>query len=450
MTRLEIGDVLENRYRIDRPIARGGMSTVYRCVDMRLGRAVAAKVMDERYSDDPVFIKRFSREARAMARLQHPNLVAIHDFSADGEPIYLIMELIDGGTLRELLAEGGPFPVQAAASTLRNVLRGLEEVHSTGLIHRDIKPDNVLITSHHRVKVGDFGLVRATNAEATSDMIVGTVSYLAPEQVTGEEITPASDVYSAGIVLFELLTGTVPFSGDTPLAHATARLDSDVPAPSSRISGVPKLVDALVATATARDPRERFADAGEFLEALDDVCRELDLPDVTIPVPRNAAAARTAQAPTDFSGTGATEIFEPTRSIPQGETEHLDGGPTEVIPPQRLSFETKLDLPQAGAAPEPEPQSLSRPQAQPYSATEPPLEPFGPAAASAPAPVPAPVPEQPVQSAHEEPAERPLTNRNPLSLVLYLVVVAIAVGAVAIGGWWFGSSLYGMTPNLWI
>ena len=294
MTRLEIGDVLEDRYRIDRPIARGGMSTVYRCVDMRLGRAVAAKVMDERYCDDPIFIKRFSREARAMARLQHPNLVAIHDFSADGEPIYLIMELIDGGTLRELLAEGGPFPVQAATSTLRNVLRGLEEVHSTGLIHRDIKPDNVLITSHHRVKVGDFGLVRATNAEATTNMIVGTVSYLAPEQVTGEEITPASDVYSAGIVLFELLTGTVPFSGDTPMAHATARLNSDVPAPSSRISGVPKLVDALVATATARDPRERFADAGEFLDAIEDICRELDLPTVTIPVPRNAAAARTA------------------------------------------------------------------------------------------------------------------------------------------------------------
>ena len=444
MTRLEIGDVLENRYRIDRPIARGGMSTVYRCVDMRLGRAVAAKVMDERYSDDPVFIKRFSREARAMARLQHPNLVAIHDFSADGEPIYLIMELIDGGTLRELLAEGGPFPVQAATSTLRNVLRGLEEVHSTGLIHRDIKPDNVLITSHHRVKVGDFGLVRATNAEATTNMIVGTVSYLAPEQVTGEEITPASDVYSAGIVLFELLTGTVPCSGDTPMAHATARLSSDVPAPSSRISGVPKLVDALVATATARDPRERFSDAGEFLEALDDVGRELDLPDVTIPVPRNAAAARTAQAPTDFSGTGATEIFEPTRSISQDETEHLDGGPTEVIPPQRLSFETKLDMPQAGAAPGPQPQP------QPYSTAESPLEPFAPAAASAPPPVPASVPEQPVHSAQEEPAERPLTNRNPLSLVLFLLVVAIAVGAVAIGGWWFGSSLYGMTPNLWI
>jgi len=246
MTRLEIGDVLEDRYRIDRPIARGGMSTVYRCVDMRLGRQVAAKVMDERYDDDPIFIKRFSREARAMARLQHPNLVAIHDFSADGEPVYLIMELIDGGTLRELLAEGGPLTVPAALSTLRSVLQGLTEVHSTGLIHRDIKPDNVLITSHHRVKLGDFGLVRATNAQATSNMIVGTVSYLAPEQVTGEDITPATDVYSAGIVLFELLTGTVPFSGDTPIAHATARLYDDVPAPSTRAEGVPKLVDALM------------------------------------------------------------------------------------------------------------------------------------------------------------------------------------------------------------
>ncbi|ERS56547.1 MULTISPECIES: serine/threonine-protein kinase [unclassified Corynebacterium] len=436
MTRLEIGDVLEDRYRIDRPIARGGMSTVYRCVDMRLGRQVAAKVMDERYDDDPVFIKRFSREARAMARLQHPNLVAIHDFSADGEPIYLIMELIDGGTLRELLAEGGPLTVPAALSTLRSVLQGLTEVHSTGLIHRDIKPDNVLITSHHRVKLGDFGLVRARNAQATSNMIVGTVSYLAPEQVTGEDITPATDVYSAGIVLFELLTGTVPFSGDTPIAHATARLYADVPAPSTRGEDVPKLVDALVATATARDPRERFADAGEFLDALEDICRELDLPTVTIPVPRNAAAARTAQTPTDYSGIGATDVFEPTRTIPQGATEHLDGGPTEVIPPepdpQQPDFETRLDVPKAPVDDYPGP---------------------------APAPVPAPAPaagvgaaaaQPPAQAAEEEPAERPLTNRHPASLLVFLLAVVVATGAVAISGWWFGSSYYEGTPSLWV
>jgi len=433
---LEIGDVLEDRYRIDRPIARGGMSTVYRCVDMRLGRQVAAKVMDERYDDDPVFIKRFSREARAMARLQHPNLVAIHDFSADGEPIYLIMELIDGGTLRELLAEGGPLTVPAALSTLRSVLQGLTEVHSTGLIHRDIKPDNVLITSHHRVKLGDFGLVRARNAQATSNMIVGTVSYLAPEQVTGEDITPATDVYSAGIVLFELLTGTVPFSGDTPIAHATARLYADVPAPSTRGEDVPKLVDALVATATARDPRERFADAGEFLDALEDICRELDLPTVTIPVPRNAAAARTAQTPTDYSGIGATDVFEPTRTIPQGATEHLDGGPTEVIPPepdpQQPDFETRLDVPKAPVDDYPGP---------------------------APAPVPAPAPaagvgaaaaQPPAQAAEEEPAERPLTNRHPASLLVFLLAVVVATGAVAISGWWFGSSYYEGTPSLWV
>ncbi|ERS41611.1 MULTISPECIES: protein kinase [Corynebacterium] len=451
MTRLEIGDVLEDRYRIDRPIARGGMSTVYRCVDMRLGRQVAAKVMDERYDDDPIFIKRFSREARAMARLQHPNLVAIHDFSADGEPVYLIMELIDGGTLRELLAEGGPLTVPAALSTLRSVLQGLTEVHSTGLIHRDIKPDNVLITSHHRVKLGDFGLVRATNAQATSNMIVGTVSYLAPEQVTGEDITPATDVYSAGIVLFELLTGTVPFSGDTPIAHATARLYDDVPAPSTRAEGVPKLVDALVATATARDPRERFADAGEFLDAIEDICRELDLPTVTIPVPRNAAAARTAQTPTDYSGIGATDVFEPTRTIPQGATEHLDGGPTEVIPPEpepdppQPDFETRLDVPQAPPDDSPEP-------------------PLAPAPAPSPAPVPAPgsameagagaaahSPAQPpAQAAEEEPAERPLTNRHPASLLVFLLAVAVATGAVAISGWWFGSSYYEGTPSLWV
>lgn len=433
---MEIGDVLEDRYRIDRPIARGGMSTVYRCVDMRLGRQVAAKVMDERYDDDPVFIKRFSREARAMARLQHPNLVAIHDFSADGEPIYLIMELIDGGTLRELLAEGGPLTVPAALSTLRSVLQGLTEVHSTGLIHRDIKPDNVLITSHHRVKLGDFGLVRARNAQATSNMIVGTVSYLAPEQVTGEDITPATDVYSAGIVLFELLTGTVPFSGDTPIAHATARLYADVPAPSTRGEDVPKLVDALVATATARDPRERFADAGEFLDALEDICRELDLPTVTIPVPRNAAAARTAQTPTDYSGIGATDVFEPTRTIPQGATEHLDGGPTEVIPPepdpQQPDFETRLDVPKAPVDDYPGP---------------------------APAPVPAPAPaagvgaaaaQPPAQAAEEEPAERPLTNRHPASLLVFLLAMVVATGAVAISGWWFGSSYYEGTPSLWV
>ncbi|OFT63477.1 protein kinase [Corynebacterium sp. HMSC05E07] len=413
MTRLNVGDILEGRYRIDQPIARGGMSTVYRCVDMRLGRAVAAKVMDERYHDDPVFVTRFEREARAMAQLSHPNLVGVHDFSADGLPIYLIMELITGGTLRELLAERGPMPPHAAAGVMHSVLAGLSEVHDAGLVHRDIKPDNVLITNTHRVKVGDFGLVRSARAEHdSSGHIVGTVSYLSPEQVTGADITPASDVYSAGIVLFELLTGTVPFSGETPLAHATARVHADVPAPSSRIEGVPMLFDALVATATARHPAERFADAGEFLDALDDVSRELQLPAFTVPIPHNSAAARTAAVPTDFGGAGNTRVFDATSAIetPRVETPVYDGP----------SYETRVEPP------------LAPPPAAPHTAPPAPVdEPYAP------------------PGAIEEPEERPLSNRSAVALIGFLILVGLATLAVAVAAWWFGSGEYGTWPILW-
>ncbi|MGV0421285.1 protein kinase domain-containing protein [Corynebacterium simulans] len=451
MTRLEVGDILEDRYRVDRPIARGGMSTVYRCVDMRLGRAVAAKVMHEHYQDDPAFVKRFEREARAMAQLQHPNLVGVHDFSSDGVPIFLIMELITGGTLRELLAERGPMPAHAAAAVMRPMLMGLDEVHRAGLVHRDIKPDNVLITAQNRVKVGDFGLVRSAAAERGSSQIIGTVSYLSPEQVTGEPITAASDVYSAGIVLFELLTGSVPFRGATPLEHAQARLQADVPAPSSRIAGVPKLFDALVATATAREKAERFADAGEFLDALDDVTRELALPDFTVPVPRNAAAARTAEQPTDFSGTGATHVFDATTALesPAPQPRPAEEEPvTEYVPqqPQRapLSFETRADTP---AAPRPAAYP-SQTRIDPYAGQVPPTPQTPPTPMPQQAPAPAPQPRNQLSRiAEEEPEERRETNRSVFSLLLFLALVALATVAVAIGGWWFGSGNYGFLPQ---
>ena len=277
------------------------MATVYRCVDARLGREVAAKVMHEQYVHDEVFRERFRREARAMAQLSHPNLVNVYDFSASGGEVFLIMELITGGTLRELLAERGPMPPHAAASVMRGMLTGLAVAHAKGMVHRDIKPDNVLIDASSRVKLSDFGLVRAA-AETTqsTDQIVGTVAYLSPEQVDGGALTAASDVYSAGIVLFELLTGRTPFGGETPLAHAYARLHDDVPAPSSLIAGVPKLFDELVATATARNPHDRFHDAAEFLAALDDVAGELRLPAYTVPAPHNSAAHRAAEHPTSF------------------------------------------------------------------------------------------------------------------------------------------------------
>ena len=439
MTRLEVGDILEQRYRIDRPIARGGMSTVYRCVDLRLGRAVAAKVMHERYVDDPVFLTRFQREARAMAQLNHPNLVGIHDFSADGEPIFLIMDLITGGTLRELVAERGPMPAHAATAAMRAMLQGLAVVHERNMIHRDIKPDNILIDADHQVKLGDFGLVRASSSHtATSDSIVGTVSYLSPEQVTGEEITPASDVYSAGIVLFELLTDSVPFSGDTPLSHALARLDNDVPTTSSRIEGVPQLFDELVATATAREPEDRFSDAAEFLTALDDVAQELQLPAFTVPLPQNAAAARTAAQPTNMSGVGATEIFQPTGIIDNPAA--ADQSPaTEIMstnPPRRepLSFETRFD---PAVSAQPSPATAAMPPAPGFPA---------PNAAPVPAPNPQPAP----QAATTEPEARTLSNRSPWKLALWLAVVTSLTIAIAVGGWWFGSGNYGIIPPLFV
>lgn len=410
MAQLAVGDVFDDRYRIDHPIARGGMSTVYRCVDLRLGRAVAAKVLDEKYLSDPVFRQRFRREARAMAQLTHPNLVNVYDFGSDGDHLFLVMELITGGTLRELIAERGPMPPHAAAAVMRSVLTGLSVAHAAGLVHRDIKPDNVLISADHRVKLADFGLVRAVNAAtATNAQIVGTVAYLSPEQVDGSDITTASDVYSAGIVLFELLTGTTPFAGDTALAHAYQRLEEVVPAPSSRIAGVPPLIDALVATATAQDPADRFADAGEFLAALDDVAAELALPAFTVPVPTNSAANRAAAVPTDI-----TDLMGPA-------TGFIDPAPIDDT--AVLGTETRMDTPRVLPA-------------------EPPL-----AEVAGPTPVPDVIPSSlPPEPEPDTPA--PVSNRSRVGLIVWLTVVVIITIAVAVGAWWFGSGRYGEIPQV--
>lgn len=411
MADLTIGDVLENRYRIEAPIARGGMSTVYRCVDTRLGRLVAAKVMDQRYLDDPIFKDRFRREARSMAQLSHPCLVGVYDFSSDGDNIFLIMELIIGGTLRELLAERGPMPPHAAVAVMRSVLTGLSVAHSAGMVHRDIKPDNVLINADHQVKLADFGLVRAASAsQATSNQIVGTVSYLSPEQVSGDDIGPESDVYSAGIVMFELLTGTTPFSGDNQIAHAYARLDSAVPAPSSMITGIPPLVDALVASATALRPEERFADAAEFLNALDDVAQELRLPDFRVPVPANAAAYRSNEHLTGHFTT--SDLM--TTDLPR-ETEGLF--PIEDASPHTRAFQPITPQPAA---------------------------PIGPVAQRKPDYSPEPVAPQHAPAATHE----PVTNRSKISFVLWLIAVITLATAVALGAWWFGSGRYGEVPQV--
>lgn len=417
------------------------MATVYRCVDARLGREVAAKVMHEQYVHDEVFRERFRREARAMAQLSHPNLVNVYDFSASGGEVFLIMELITGGTLRELLAERGPMPPHAAAAVMRGMLTGLSVAHAKGMVHRDIKPDNVLIDASSRVKLSDFGLVRAA-AETTqsTDQIVGTVAYLSPEQVDGGALTAASDVYSAGIVLFELLTGRTPFSGDTPLAHAYARLRSDVPAPSSLIAGVPKLFDELVATATARNPHDRFHNAAEFLAALDDVASELRLPSYTVPAPRNSAAHRAAEHPTNFGlaagagGAGGAGGAAHQRLFP-GDDAPTRVSPSPARPAQPAPGPTRGQWPAAGAAAGPAP----APAAGPAPAPRPVPGPLSPAAPEAPSSR---------EPASRRPSVNPVSNRSPFGVALYTVFVIIAIVAVALGAWWFGSGMYGEIPEV--
>ncbi len=282
------GILLDGRYLLQGPIATGGMSTVYRGLDTRLDRPVAVKVMDARYAGDQQFLTRFKLEARAAARLSDPGLVAVFDQGMDARHPYLVMELVEGGTLRELLRERGPMPPHAVVAVLRPVLRGLAVAHRGGLVHRDLKPENVLISERGEVKLADFGLVRAVaQAGITStSVILGTAAYLSPEQVSTGDATPRSDVYSLGILTYELLTGTTPFAGDNPLAVAYMRLDQDVTPPSATIDGVPPQFDQLVARATARDAAARYADAAEMAEAVDAVTAELRLPPFRVPAPR--------------------------------------------------------------------------------------------------------------------------------------------------------------------
>ena len=294
-----VGTVLDGRYRVEVMIATGGMSSVYRGLDLRLDRPVALKIMESRYAGDQQFLTRFQREARAVARLKDPGLVAVYDQGIEGRHPFLVMELVEGGTLRELLRERGPMPPHAVAAVLAPVLGGLAVAHAAGLVHRDIKPENVLISDDGGVKIADFGLVRAVaEAKITStSVILGTAAYLSPEQVSTGDASPRSDVYSVGILAYELLTGDTPFTGDSALAVAYQRMDNDVPAPSTVIAGVPTQFDELVLHATARDPAGRYADARDMGEDLEAIVDDLGLPAFRVPAPRNSAqhaAAATA------------------------------------------------------------------------------------------------------------------------------------------------------------
>jgi eukaryotic-like serine/threonine-protein kinase len=264
------GRLLDGRYAVTARLAHGGMATVYLAMDTRLDRQVALKVMHAELARDDEFVRRFIGEAKSVARLSHQNVVAVFDQGSDGPFLYLAMEYVPGRTLKEVLREHGRFPPAAALDIMTGVLDGLAAAHASGIVHRDVKPENVLLTADGRLKVADFGLARAqaTAGHTRAGLLIGTVAYLPPEQVTGDSTGPRSDVYSAGVVLFELLTGRLPFTADTPIAVAYQHVNQDVPAPSTLVPGIPATVDQLVLAATSRDPALRPADAGEFARAV--------------------------------------------------------------------------------------------------------------------------------------------------------------------------------------
>jgi len=397
------GRVLDNRYLIGSRVARGGMATVYEATDLRLDRTVAVKVMHPGLGDDDEFAARFVAEARAAAKLSHPNVVAVFDQGNDDGTVFLAMELIPGHTLRDTIGKEAPLSPARALALLEPVVSALASAHRAGLIHRDVKPENVLIADDGRIKVADFGLAKAVSAttqHTATGVLIGTVSYVAPELVVEGRSDARADVYAVGVILYELLTGTKPHEGETPIQVAYKHVHEDVPAPSRTSPGVPDYVDALVARATARDREQRPADAGVLLHHL-----------------RRVNQAVTSGVRSDRE---LVEDLVPRTHADTAEVLRRQGrGNRDTNPEPWNDAEMAALL----APPREATTTLARPREQ-TTATE------------RPRPVPPPTPPS-------KPTKRPRRRRRgPILLVLALLVAA----AVGSGAWYFGWARYTTTP----
>jgi len=392
-----VGRLLDGRYRIAGRIARGGMAGVYEATDTRLDRTVAVKIMHAGLGDDEAFADRFVREARAAARLSHPNVVAVYDQGYDEDAdgaLYIVMELVPGHTLRDTITKESPMPPQRALALMEPVLSALGSAHRAGLVHRDVKPENVLIaevpsSGTSQIKVADFGLAKAVSADtqhtATKGVLIGTVSYLAPELVVEGRADARADVYAAGVVLYELLTGTKPHAGETPIQVAYKHVHEDVPPPSALVPDLPPYVDALVARATAREPRLRPADASVLLHQVHRVSQALadgvrDDPELTQDLQPTVLVDT---EPDVWDSAEIARIVEP-RATPEPDREHTSAYPRSLPPP-----------------------------------VEPPED-------------------------RVPPAPRRRSRRGPLLLVLALVLALVVAG----GAYWLGWARYTTTPGV--
>ena len=390
-----VGRVLDGRYRVGPAIARGGMATVYEATDLRLDRTVAVKVMHEGLADDEEFVRRFQREARSAARLSHHNVVSVFDTGDDDGTLFLVMEYVPGLTMRDLIRKEAPMSPARVLAVIEPVLAALGAAHQAGILHRDVKPENVLLADDGRVKVADFGLSRAINAEtqhtATGGVLIGTVSYLSPELVVDGRADARADVYAAGVLLYEMLTGHKPHQADTPLQVAWKHVHEDIPAPSLRVPGIPPYVDALVARATSRDPALRPADARVLLHQARRVRNALD-----------HGLSHDDELMSDLTPTGALGLGH----APTGEL------PSQILAPEEVVRE--LDD---------EHDVYDQEQDVPIL---PPRRPAEPAARPAAGP-------------------RPRRSRRGPALLALVLVLALLVG---IGGWWFGVARYTTTPGV--
>ena len=398
------GRLLDGRYRVGDRIARGGMAGVYEATDVRLDRTVAVKVMHPGLGDDDDFAARFVREAKAAARLSHPHVVAVFDQGNDAGTVFLVMELVPGHTLRDVIRKESPMPAARALALIEPVLSALASAHRAGLIHRDIKPENVLIAEDGRVKVADFGLARAVSADtqhtATGGVLIGTVSYLAPELVVEGRADARADVYAVGVMLYELLTGVKPHEGESPIQVAYKHVHEDVPPPSAVAPGLPPYVDALVARATARDRGQRPADAGVLLHQVHRVAQAVaagvrddeDLTADLMPL-RATEPVGDDTEPDPFDSGELATILAPTLAGPV-----LAG--RNAFPPVE-EHTTTLDRPAPSGTPPTSPAQDTRP--------------------------------------------RPRRSRKGPLLMLLALLLAVGVG---VGAWWFGWARYTQTPSV--
>ncbi|SDZ10899.1 Stk1 family PASTA domain-containing Ser/Thr kinase [Herbiconiux ginsengi] len=387
-----IGRLIDGRYQVRSRIARGGMATVYLATDLRLERQVAIKIMHGHLADDAVFKERFVQEARSAARLAHPNVVNVFDQGQDSDMAYLVMEYLPGMTLRDLLKDRERLTTEQTVDVMDAVLGGLAAAHKAGIVHRDLKPENVLLADDGRIKISDFGLARAVSANtATGQALLGTIAYLSPELLTRGTADARSDIYAAGIMMYEMLVGAQPYVGDQPMAIAFQHANDPMPTPSHANPGIPEQLDDLVLWATAKEPDERPSDARVMLERL----RTAEI-EIVSARPSSTMTQRTMVLPPD--------TFDAD----------LDQAQTQVLEARRRTDPVKTIAPEQAAA----------------------TTVYGNAVAAPGGPQPPPGP--------KEKLARKSSSRRKRGFWIFALVLVVAV-ALGGGAWYFGAGPGAMT-----